>query len=101
VSYAVQFLRRFFLHLLPRGFVRIRTYGFLANRHRAAKLAQCRWAIAQAETNTDIEPAVQLGPAAADDKLGQCPACRQGRMACVRLLSSAALTFHSLAWDTS
>ena len=52
---ATQFIRRFLLHLLPKGFVRLRTYGFLANRHRAAKLAQCRWAIAQAETTTSNE----------------------------------------------
>jgi hypothetical protein len=32
---ADRFLRRFLLHLLPKGFVRIRNFGFLANRHRA------------------------------------------------------------------
>jgi hypothetical protein len=31
---AVEFLRRFFLHVLPRGFVRIRHYGLLSNRFR-------------------------------------------------------------------
>jgi len=36
---ATEFLRRFVQHVLPRGFVRIRQYGFLANRHRAARLA--------------------------------------------------------------
>ena len=39
---AVEFLRRFLLHLLPSQFVRIRHYGFLANRHRTEKLARCR-----------------------------------------------------------
>jgi hypothetical protein len=33
-----EFLRRFLLHLLPPGFVRIRNFGFLANRQRAALL---------------------------------------------------------------
>jgi hypothetical protein len=33
------------LHLLPNGFHRIRRYGFLANSHRATKLAQCRCAV--------------------------------------------------------
>ena len=37
-----EFLRRFLLHVLPRGFVRIRFFGFLANRSRATLLAQCR-----------------------------------------------------------
>ena len=39
---AVEFLRRFLLHVLPKGFVRVRYYGFLANRHRAEKLARAR-----------------------------------------------------------
>ena len=36
-----EFLRRFLLHLLPRGFVRIRHFGFLANRRRATLLPLC------------------------------------------------------------
>jgi hypothetical protein len=39
---ADEFLRRFLLHTLPRGFVRIRFFGFLANRRRAALLPLCR-----------------------------------------------------------
>jgi len=38
---AEEFLRRFLLHTLPRGFVRIRFFGFLANRRRATLLALC------------------------------------------------------------
>ncbi len=39
---ADEFIRRFLMHVLPRGFTRIRYYGFLANRHRAQKLAAIR-----------------------------------------------------------
>jgi hypothetical protein len=39
---AEEFIRRFLLHALPDGFKRIRHYGFLANGHRADKLALCR-----------------------------------------------------------
>jgi hypothetical protein len=39
---ADEFIRRFLLHILPDGFHRIRHYGFLANSHRAEKLALCR-----------------------------------------------------------
>ena len=39
---ACEFLRRFFLHVLPKAFVRIRHFGFLANRFRAARLSLCR-----------------------------------------------------------
>jgi hypothetical protein len=36
-----EFLRRFLLHILPQGFVRIRHFGFLANRRRATTLPLC------------------------------------------------------------
>jgi hypothetical protein len=39
---SVEFIRRFLLHVLPAGFVRIRYYGFLANRDRQQHLAECR-----------------------------------------------------------
>jgi hypothetical protein len=39
---AEEFLRRFLQHVLPRSFVKVRHYGFLANRHRADKLKMCR-----------------------------------------------------------
>jgi hypothetical protein len=38
----VEFIRRFLMHVVPKGFVRIRHYGFLANRNRTTKLARCR-----------------------------------------------------------
>jgi hypothetical protein len=37
-----EFLRRFLLHVLPKGYVRIRHFGLLANRRRNANLARCR-----------------------------------------------------------
>ena len=39
---AVEFIRRFLLHALPKGFVRIRHFGFLANRHKTDNLARLR-----------------------------------------------------------
>ena len=51
-----EFLRRFLLHLLPKGFVRIRHFGFLASRRRAQLLPLCLaaldWLPAQPETAT-------------------------------------------------
>ena len=44
---ADEFMRRFLLHVLPSGFHRIRHFGFLANGHRAARLALCRQLLAQ------------------------------------------------------
>jgi predicted Zn-ribbon and HTH transcriptional regulator len=45
---AAEFLRRFVQHILPRGFIRIRQYGFLSNRCRAARLALARQLLAVA-----------------------------------------------------
>jgi len=98
---AVHFLRRFLLHLLPKSFVRIRAYGFLANRHRAAKLAQCRWAIAQDATAAAGDSDIHIGSAAADDQLGRCPACQSGRMTYVFLLSPTELALRLATTDTS
>ncbi len=39
---AVEFIRRFLLHVLPAGFVKIRHFGLLANRNRSQALALCR-----------------------------------------------------------
>ena len=39
---ADEFLRRFLLHVLPKGFVRIRFFGFMASRRRTAPLPQCQ-----------------------------------------------------------
>ena len=71
----VEFLRRFLLHVLPRGFPRIRHYGLLGNRGRAQKLAACRLALGAtmpATTTVDTAP----GPAPE----ARCPACGRGRL---------------------
>jgi hypothetical protein len=47
---AQEFLRRFLLHVLPRGFVRIRSFGFLANRRRATLLPLCQRLLADYPT---------------------------------------------------
>jgi len=55
---AAEFIRRFLLHVLPNGFRRIRHYGFLANRYRREKLAQCRQLLGMraAEATADALP---------------------------------------------
>ena len=47
---AIEFIRRFLLHVLPTGFVRIRHYGFLANRVCREKLELCRALLRDAVT---------------------------------------------------
>jgi Putative transposase/Transposase zinc-binding domain len=53
---AHEFLRRFLLHVVPAGFVRIRHYGFLANRCKARALGQCRQLLGQPFAPSAPEP---------------------------------------------
>jgi hypothetical protein len=53
---ATEFLRRFFLHVLPRGFVRIRHFGLLANRFRTGTLALCRQLLACCPSTPSATP---------------------------------------------
>jgi hypothetical protein len=63
---ATEFIRRFLLHVLPSGFVRIRHYGFLANRVCREKLALCRALLGVETTPEPVAPEpVAPEPAAA------------------------------------
>jgi len=75
----VELIRRFLLHILPKGFMRIRHYGFLANRCRRQKLAQIRQCLQTADTQEPVQSlAVENGPChmTAKDKLQTCPKCK-------------------------
>jgi len=54
---ASNLLRRFVLHILPRGFHRVRNYGLLGNRHKATKLAACRRYFGISSPCAELEPA--------------------------------------------
>jgi hypothetical protein len=54
-----EFLRRFLLHVLPRGFVRIRFFGFLSNRQRAQLLPRCQQVLADSPPSPLPEPATE------------------------------------------
>jgi len=77
-----EFIRRFLLHVLPKGFVRIRHYGLLANRSRRQRIARCRELLA-----TEAPPAAPTKESVCEKLLRLtgvdvtvCPACREGRM---------------------
>lgn len=76
------FIGRFLLHVLPKGFVRIRHYGFMANKDRTEKIAQCRMAVLGGE---EIDPLEHLGHQVQTaghiepKKAHKCPYC--GRLA--------------------
>jgi hypothetical protein len=67
-----EFLRRFLLHLLPRGFVRIRNFGFLANRQRATLLPLCFRLLQDA---AEISTATASPVADHSHSLWTCPVC--------------------------
>ncbi len=79
---AVEFIRRFLLHVLPSGFVRIRQFGLLANRVRKQKLDQCRALLAVPQPLTDW----QDRPEVKTDGPQRCPVCALGRLIVIELL---------------
>ncbi len=68
---AEEFLRRFLLHVLPHGFVRIRFFGFLANRRRKTLLPLCRQLLRMPPPSCPDS----IQPKAASAALWQCPRC--------------------------
>jgi hypothetical protein len=86
-----EFLRRFLLHLLPKGFVRIRHFGFLANRRRATLLPLCFQeldAIQPSRTEPEASAAQKPNP------LWVCPKCG-GAMVVIERLTAAQLQLRS------
>ena len=77
---AVEFLRRFLLHVLPQGFKRIRQFGLLANRHREQKLAQARKLLKAAACSTIPEEHVDDKKESTETPQHKCPVCGQGTM---------------------
>ena len=93
---ADEFVRRFLLHVLPSGFQRIRSYGFLANCTRKAKLERCRQLL-------DVPASASSRPDEPEDyrdryqrltgvSLRDCPACRNGQMILIETLEPEALS---------
>ncbi len=79
---ADEFIRRFLLHTLPKGFQRIRYFGFLANRFRQEKLALCRQLLPGIRSH--LLPSAmacrELREALSQPLLPRCPQCKMGHM---------------------
>ena len=105
---AEEFLRRFLLHVLPKGFVRIRSFGLLANRGRSGHLARCRELLTAPAVETVSQPlaAADEGNLPADEP-SRCPGCRQSILRLVECTSRprigdlVARTWQSTPFDTS
>jgi len=109
----VEFLRRFLQHVLPDRLVRIRHFGFLANRSRKTKLPLCRELIARVvgdntnpvagDDTNPVEIAASLETT--DDDRAQCPKCGAGTMRCTETFDRQPTWSYSprviAFWDTS
>lgn len=77
-----ELIRRFLLHILPQGFMRIRHFGFLANRCRKTKLARIRACLEQADVATEADPDDSGRSRLETSEIPAtfCPRCHQGRL---------------------
>ncbi len=94
---AIEFLRRFLLHILPRGFQRIRSYGFLANGVKQHKLAQCRTVLQLAVRSAQaavLVHATDTAEVAHESREPVCPVCHIGTLRVIETLFA-----HRAAWD--
>ena len=87
-----EFMRRFLMHTLPTGFVRIRYFGFLANRCRNASLDRCRELLGadslpppSPETNKTAESTDTISPSEV------CPHCKHGKLVIIDTLVATGL----------
>jgi hypothetical protein len=99
-----EFIRRFLLHVVPDGFVRIRHFGILTNRHRKRTLDRCRRLLGQPTAVSPVAEestrALMLRLTGVDIEL--CPRCRRGRLHVTDLLPPSRLRVHpNETWDTS
>ena len=102
-----EFLRRFLLHAVPSGFMRIRHFGLLANRVRAENLATCRRLLSPPPSPADVLPTLLVAlslaaaplPCAADHAC--CPACGRGRLIPGPNLSPLELSRVTIRLDSS
>jgi predicted Zn-ribbon and HTH transcriptional regulator len=94
---AHEFIRRFLLHILPDGFMRIRHFGFLANRAKKQALPQCRKLLGLNPALPEIpnQSTHDLLRELTGTDLSRCPRCQKGTMIVVAELPKV------LAWDSS
>jgi hypothetical protein len=82
---AVEFIRRLLLHVLPQGMVRIRQFGFLANRVRQPKLERCRTLLAVLPVPVSAGSGDLADPS---PDTHACPVCKLGRLIVIELLGA-------------
>ena len=84
---AMEFIRRYLLHVLPKGLMRIRHYGLLANRCRRKKLKLVREALSVAAD--PVKPRTPISDIT--NTFTACPKCRKGKLSLFTLSSQPRL----------
>ena len=87
---AVEFIRRFLLHVLPSGFVHIRHFGFLANCKRKVELALCRSLLSAPQMVIEASPDSLGGRDTTTEEQWsrRCPVCTIGRLVLIQVLAA-------------
>jgi hypothetical protein len=86
---AEEFIRRFLVHVLPPGLMRIRHYGLLANRHRTERLGRCRALLGQPEPEPREPESVEAAMLRLTGiDIQRCPYCREGRLQRILLVAT-------------
>jgi hypothetical protein len=101
---AGEFLRRFLLHVVPRGFMRIRHFGLVANRYRGRHLEQCRRLLGvNADNPHDAdESTAAIGDEQSPTPGDLCPVCQRGRMVIgQRFEPQSTFQLFNAWWDSS
>jgi hypothetical protein len=95
---AGEFLRRFLLHVVPRGFVRIRHYGILSNRSRKAALSKVRALLPPQLTAQATAPPTE--PASTETPR-RCPRCNRGTLVLLRAVDASPTRGLGERWSQS
>ena len=81
-----EFIRRFSMHILPKGFTRIRHYGLLSSTGKKKYLAVVRQQTGTVKLMVNPEPL----------KLGMCPVCKKGKLITIAVFRDRGPPFHLL-----
>jgi Putative transposase/Transposase zinc-binding domain len=88
---AEEFIRRFLLHVLPSGFVKVRHFGFLANRGRRDNVRLCRKLLAASSTGPPgLAPPDAHSNEPEANMVDRCPRCKVGSMKMLEVLAPQA-----------
>lgn len=97
-----EFIRRFLSHVVPRGFMRIRSFGFLANACKAKKVTLIQKQLKhKPRKSAEKKDVATLMFELTGKDITLCPYCKQGKLAHVNTLPSKLSKFSNTVFDTS